>query len=246
MKALILAAGQGTRMGALTANKPKCLVEFGGRSLLSRQMESLKAGGCDELAIVTGHGAQFLQSYGAILFHNADYQKTNMVASLMTAADWFKDNVIVSYGDIFYKPQIIFDLMRADADIAIAYDVNWKALWLARFGDAYLDDAETFAFTGNQLTAIGARSKNPADINGQYMGLLKFTPKGWDIWTNYYRSLSVRAPEGTKNGQDKIDMTMMLNGLLKTGQRIAVVPNTGDWGESDSATDLEFYQKKFG
>ena len=81
MKALILAAGQGRRMGALTKGKPKWLVEFGGRSLLERQMESLNSGGCTALAIVTGHGAQYLQNTGAALFHNPDYQTTNMVAN---------------------------------------------------------------------------------------------------------------------------------------------------------------------
>ena len=54
MKAIILSAGQGSRLGHLTDDRPKCLIEFNGRTLLDRQLDTLDANGVDEAVVVTG------------------------------------------------------------------------------------------------------------------------------------------------------------------------------------------------
>jgi choline kinase len=54
MKAIILSAGQGSRLGHMTDERPKCLIEFGGRSLLDRQLDTLDANGIGEAVVVTG------------------------------------------------------------------------------------------------------------------------------------------------------------------------------------------------
>src|SRR5205085_422754 len=85
---------------------------------------------------------------------------------------------VVSYGDILYGPDRIRVLAAVDADIAISYDTHWESLWRARFANP-LADAETFCQENGWLTAIGERAERISDIEGQYMGLLKFTPAGW-------------------------------------------------------------------
>ena len=236
MKGLILAAGRGSRMGALTDAKPKCLVEIGGRSLLDRQIAALEAAGCAEIGIVHGWQGHMLAQQGLVRFANPNWQTTNMVRSLECAAAWLGAHIcLVSYSDIFYPAAAAAKLAACDAPLAIAYDPHWLDLWRLRFADP-LGDAETFRIDANaKLLEIGGKTKNSADIEGQYMGLLKFAPAGWAaVEKHVARLASERA--------DRLDTTSLLAGLLAGGETIRAVAVDGPWGEVDSADDLELYR----
>ena len=84
-RAVILAAGQGTRLRPLTNDKPKCLVELAGKSLLSRQIEVLDAAGITDIQIATSYREDQIRSLGYPTAHNPDYEHTNMVESLFSA-----------------------------------------------------------------------------------------------------------------------------------------------------------------
>jgi L-glutamine-phosphate cytidylyltransferase len=236
MKALILAAGRGSRLGSLTSEKPKGMVALGGRSLIARAMDSLRQGGCTEIGLATGYRAEVLDGLVARTFHNPRWAETNMVMSLAAAADWLRaEPVIVSYSDIFYTPETVKDLCAATAEIAISYDKDWRALWEARSGDP-LADAETFQLDSQgRLIEIGRRAKSLAEIQGQYMGLLKFTPAGWAKVEALLASLEPPL-------RDKLDMTGLLSRLLSQGMPIATVAQTGVWGECDTPGDLQLYE----
>lgn len=236
MKGLILAAGRGSRMGALTDAKPKCLVEIGGRSLLDRQIAALKAAGCAEIGIVQGWQGHMLAQQGLALFANPHWQTTNMVRSLECAAAWLRADIcLVSYSDIFYPAAAAAKLAACDAPLAIAYDPHWLTLWQQRFADP-LADAETFRCGADgQLLEIGGKTKNAAEIQGQYMGLLRFAPAGWAVVAAYLAALPAAAA-------DRLDMTGLLKALLAQGTAIQTVAVDGPWGEVDSASDLELYR----
>ena len=102
MKAIILAAGRGSRMKHLTDTQPKCLVELNGKSLLDWQLKALRDAGITEIAIVTGYRRQLLVNRGLIEFYNPRWAETNMVSSLACADEWLTtEPCIVSYSDIF-------------------------------------------------------------------------------------------------------------------------------------------------
>lgn len=236
MRALILAAGRGSRMGPLTTAVPKCLVPLAGRPLLEWQMTALRAAGIDTIGVVRGYKAQALDGRGLVAFDNPRWADTNMVASLACAATWLREQpVIVSYADIFYPASAVAALVAAPGDIAAAYDPDWLALWSQRFADP-LSDAETFRLDGTRVIDIGRRTTKLDEIRGQYMGLLKFTPKGWAAAAAYFASL---APERGA----RLDMTSLLSGLIQAGQPIEGVPVTGPWGEIDSVDDLTLYER---
>ncbi len=86
MRAVILAAGCGTRLRPLTDNRPKCMVELAGSSLLERQLMVLRAAGIDQITVVTGFRSDKIDADGCHLVHNPDYDVTNMVATLFSAA----------------------------------------------------------------------------------------------------------------------------------------------------------------
>ena len=130
MKAIILAAGRGSRMGGLTDTQPKGLVSLRGKPLLEWQLASLRAAGIHEIALVTGYRHEALSPYGLPMFHNPDWRRTNMVTSLACAREWLQaEACIVSYSDIFYEANAVRKLMDSDAALALTYDPDWLRLW---------------------------------------------------------------------------------------------------------------------
>lgn len=239
MKAIILAAGRGSRMKDLTDERPKCLVELRGKALLDWQLEALRTAGITEIAIVTGYKRELLANRGLVEFHNARWAETNMVSSLAFAQDWLQaEPCIVSYSDIFYSPMAVQSLMTCAASLAVTYDPNWQALWTQRFGDPLLD-AETFRLTPeHNLAEIGNKPTSVDEVQGQYMGLLRFTPEGW--------AEVLRIRTGLPSDQcDRMHMTGTLQ-LLIDAKRIQIkaIPYEGAWGEIDLAADLGVYENR--
>lgn len=236
MKAIILAAGRGSRMRDLTDERPKCLVELRGKALLDWQLESLRAAGIVEIAIVTGYKRELLANRGLAEFHNARWAETNMVSSLVCAQDWLQAGpCIVSYSDIFYDPTAVQSLMNCEACLAVTYDPNWLELWTKRFGDPLLD-AETFRMTPEHaLVEIGKKPNSVGEVQGQYMGLLRITPDGWAEITRIRSGLP-------PDQRDRLHMTGTLQKVIEAGRvSISAIPYRGEWGEIDSAEDFAAY-----
>jgi len=237
VKAIILAAGRGSRMKSLTDERPKCLVELRGKPLLEWQLESLRAAGISDIAVVTGYKRELLAERGLSEFHNPRWAETNMVSSLACAESWLQgEPCIVSYSDIFYSPAAVQSLINSDATLAVTYDPNWLQLWTERFGDPLLD-AETFRLTAaHTLAEIGNKPQSVDDVQGQYMGLLRFTPEGWAEVVRLRAELSPQQ-------RDSMHMTNTLQRVIDAGRvPIEAVAYTGEWGEVDSSEDLSVYQ----
>jgi choline kinase len=237
MRAVILAAGRGSRMGALAEGRPKCLVELAHKPLVGRQIAALRGGGISHIGIVRGYLGEMIDIQDITYFENPRWAETNMVMSLVAAASWLQaDSVVISYADIFYRHDIVRHLIAASGDLVVAYDRNWRDLWTRRFADP-LSDAETFRTDARgDLIDIGKRTTQIDDIEGQYMGLLKFTPKAWHAVEAVIAAVDAKT-------RDKMDMTTLLRALLGSGFPISTVGMAGQWGEIDSASDLELYEK---
>lgn len=238
MRAIILAAGRGSRMKNLTDERPKCLVELRGSPLLDWQIRALQAAGIADIAIVTGYRRELLAVRGFVEFHNPRWSETNMVSSLACAAAWLESGpCVVSYSDIFYDASAVTALMKSSAPLAVTYDPHWRELWESRFGDPLLD-AETFRINADgTLAEIGNKPQTVEEVEGQYMGLLRFTPDGWG------EVLRVRA-ELTQDERDKMHMTGTLQKIIEAGRLpISAVPYTGEWGEVDSTEDLMLFDQ---
>ncbi len=237
MKAIILAAGRGSRMRNLTDERPKCLVELHGKALLDWQLKSLHRAGITEIAIVTGYKRELLQDRGLEEFHNSRWAETNMVSSLACASKWLENEpCIVSYSDIFYSSHAVLSLMDCSASLAVTYDPNWLELWTQRFGDPLLD-AETFRLNPDKtLAEIGSKPMSVDEVEGQYMGLLRFTPEGWGEVLRIRNSLDPK-------DSDSMYMTGALQKVINAGRlEINTVACDFTWGEIDSEEDLVAYK----
>jgi L-glutamine-phosphate cytidylyltransferase len=237
MKAIILAAGRGSRMHNKTANRPKCLVKLRGRTLLEWQLEALRDAKVDSIGVVTGYKHELLEKWQLIKFHNPLWARTNMLSSLAYASGWLKENTcIVSYSDIFYGSSAVKSLMECDSPIAITYDPDWLDLWSKRFVDP-LSDAETFRLNPNSTIAeIGNKPSSINEINGQYMGLLRITPEGWGEVERVRAGLH-------KEVRDNMQITKALQLIIGADRMpITALPFEGEWGEVDTPSDLALYQ----
>lgn len=232
----MLAAGRGSRLGALTSDRPKALVEFNGRSLLSRAVARLRTAGIEEIGIVAGYRRDMLEAFADRLFVNEAWATSGIFASLSTAAEWLAETpCIVSYCDIFYPAELVASMMRAQGDIVVAYDPNAVDLWKRRF-DNPLEDLESFTIgRDRRIMSIGGRASHLSEIQGQYMGLMRVTPEGWLAIRGAFESES---PETRHN----VDMTTLLSRSIQEGVRLEGVPLKGPWGEIDSPTDITLYE----
>lgn len=239
MRAIILAAGRGSRMKDLTDERPKCLVELNGKPLLEMQLSALRKAGIHDIAVVTGYKRELLANRGLTEFFNPRWAETNMVSSLSCAKAWLSTTpCIVSYSDIFYSSLTVLSLMDCTANLAITYDVNWLHLWTKRFGDPLLD-AETFRLGRNgALLEIGNRPRSIGEIEGQYMGLLRFTPDGWAAIQQVRASLN-------ELERDRLNMTGALQHVIENRLLpVIAIPNAEPWGEIDSQEDLVVHCNK--
>jgi len=237
MRAVILAAGRGSRMGHLGDDRPKCMVELEGKPLIQRQISALRRGGVDEIGVVRGYRAEMIDFPGLAYFANERWAETNMVMSLAAAATWLRSGpVIVSYADIFYRGELVRGLAGAAGQLVVSYDRAWRRLWTRRFADP-LADAETFRINAaGQLLEIGGKTTRIEDVEGQYMGLLKFTPPAWSAIETLLSTLDGAI-------RNRLDVTGLLRRLL-AGKELPIdtYGTDGQWGEIDNPEDVALYQ----
>ena len=233
MKGIILAAGRGRRMGAATDDLPKCRTVLKGKELIQWQLDALGGASINDIAIVRGYLAETF-NFDLKYFDNTRWSETNMVMSLVAAEDWLKtDTCIASYSDIVYSTDAVNRLEEYPGDIVITYDPNWEKLWTLRFDDP-LSDAETFRLDGDRVIEIGGRASAVEEIEGQYMGLIKFTPDGWAKVKKYLKTF-------LQDQLHKMDNTKLLQGLINADVTIKAVAIQDEWFEVDTERDLNAY-----
>jgi L-glutamine-phosphate cytidylyltransferase len=237
-KVILLVAGEGKRLRPYTLDRPKCMVEIKGVSLIDRQLAVLKSEGLDNIMMIGGYKSEMLERYGIKLRSNPRYFETNMVWTLFCAEDELDGDVVVSYGDIVYSQEILKALLESKADIAVTIDKEWEHYWRARNEDP-LDDAETLKLRENgTIKEIGRTPKSLDEIEGQYMGLMKFSAKGVvKIKKIFHKAVKNRELQG--KSVENSYMTDLLQSVIDSGFPIQAVPIFGGWIEVDTVDDLK-------
>lgn len=235
--AVLLAAGQGLRLRPHTETRPKCLLEAApGLPLLHVQRAVLAAEGVGEHLLVAGWLAHALEGQGLTLLHNERFATTNMVWTLLCARERMAGGAVVGYGDIAYPRQALRAVLNAPGDLAVAVDLDWEPYWRQRFGDP-LKDAETLAMQGGLLTEIGGKPASLAEIEGQYIGLMRFSAAGAaQLWATFDACVT----RGSINGKapEQAYMTDLLQEVIRAGLPLAAAPFHGGWVEIDTPEDL--------
>jgi choline kinase len=242
MKAIILAAGQGTRLRPLTDDRPKCMVEYNGKSIITTILETMHNCGIEDIAIVGGYKIDVLKEYlkdqRIFFFENKAYEKTNMVSTFFCAKEWMDDDLIISYADIMYTDSILQKVLSEPSPISTSVDLEWLELWKHRMDDP-LSDAETMKLDdmGN-IMELGKKPKSYDEIQGQYMGLIKIKKELLREIVEFYATLSRDAMYDGKTFE-QMYMTSFLQMIIDHIMPIKAVLVHGGWIEIDCIQDME-------
>ncbi|WP_165324512.1 sugar phosphate nucleotidyltransferase [Rhizorhabdus phycosphaerae] len=230
-KAIILSAGQGSRLLPLTADQPKCLIDFSGRSLIAWQISALAANGIEEIVVVTGFRDDKLEAALAALAlpgvtirtrFNPFYKVADNLGSCWIAREEMDRDFIILNGDTLVSPEIVGRLIAgATAPITVTIDVK----------DSYdLDDMKVQR-DGDRLLQIGKRLE-PAETNAESIGMLAFRGEGPAIFRRQVEAM-MRTPEGVLNWYLKAIHALAPSGVVGT-----VSIEGLRWAEVDFPEDL--------
>ncbi len=169
MQAVILAAGMGSRLKAVTGGKAKALLEVGGRSLILHQLEALADHGVGPVLVIVGYQAEQVQAEirdRAETLVNDRYAETNSLYSLWLARKWIKGPFVLLNCDLFFDPQILAQVLE-DSGNVLAYDST--------------------SSRGREQTKVAIKERRVVDLGkdlpassarGESLGLLKFDEDG--------------------------------------------------------------------
>lgn len=241
-RAIILAAGFGSRLMPLTADRPKGMVALAGLPLLARQIDVLRAGGVHDIHVVGGYLADRLQVLGCPVVHNPAYDSTNMVESLFCARDLLdgSTDVLMCYGDIVYESRVLQAVLAGAGEIVITADRRWRNLWQARMED-YAGDVETFRIGADgRVLELGKRPRSLDEVQAQYIGLVRFPAAVHARLRAFHEGLDRTA---SYDGQPfpKMYMTSFLQQLIDAGWDARPALIDGGWLEVDTLEDLRRY-----
>lgn len=244
MKVIILAGGRGTRLKHLTENKPKCLLEFQGKSILETQLSLYHRLGIDNIVVIKGHLGHMIN------FQNITYyiekKILNMLNALFFAELELKGDVVIAYGDIIFQEDVLQKMLDDPHDISVIVDMEWKRYFAARLGNPYSDAESLILDKDNKIIEIGASNPPPEKVQSQYIGLIKLTNKGCEIFKDVYHFEKKKywGKEWIRGKIfEKAYMTDMLQVIIDKGLDVYGVPIQNGWLEFDTVDDYENYLK---
>lgn len=249
MRIIILAAGQGIRLRPFTDIIPKPMLEFGGKTLLGRLLETIKICGIDDISIVTGHNHNIINFPEITYFRNERFMNTNMMESLFCAKEKLEDSVIISYADIIFEKKVLIKLMESKDDVSIIFDQKWEEYWKMRVENPIYDANETVLVDKNNFVLkIGHKIENTNDVDGHFIGLMKVQNDGTRFLKEFYEKTKLEALKGFNplNPQltfEKSRLVDLLQGLINAGYNIKGIPIQNGWLEFDTVHDYEVYNK---
>lgn len=243
MKAIILAAGSGTRLKKYTENLPKGMLDFMGKTLIERQIEVYKECGIEDIIIVRGFAADKITYEGVKYYTNKDYANTNMVESLMEAKVEFNDDIILSYSDVLFQADMLRKMMDSKADFACAVDDNWEEYWMKRYGKVDFDTESLVIDEKDNITELGLENPPKEKISSRYIGLLKFSIDGLnfikDIMEKAYKEFENKPWQQSGKTVRKAYMTDLLNAIIGAHKEVKAIHFNNGWIEFDTNEDYE-------
>jgi len=243
VKAIILAAGQGTRLKKYTQDRPKGMLDFMGKTVIERQIKTYRSAGISDIIIVKGFAGEKIDYAGVKYCDNLDYATTNMVESLLKAKDEFDDDIIVSYADIVFDQKLLQALIQNENDYVVAIDDNWQEYWLHRYGQVDFDTESLEIDEEGSIVSIGTESPNLEEIDSRYIGLLKFSAKGMEkILEIIERDREEYLDKPWKQSGKTLSnayMTDLLQALSDSGEKIKAHRFINGWIEFDTNEDYE-------
>ncbi len=234
MKAVILAAGIGSRIHSVTNGLPKCLLQFGGRAILDFQIDSLFDAGVQELAVVVGHEKEHIGEHvarwhpersGSIHFiTNPQFAVTNNIYSLWLAREWVgESDVVCLNADVLYHPGIIRPAIRTRADVSMIIDREFR------------EETMKVIIRRGQVTAM-SKGISQQHCSGTYIGITTFSQR---VSKPLFAAIETLLQEGRARDFFQVAVER----LIARGTPVRFTETVGlPWAEIDDANDFRFAQ----
>ena len=247
-KVIIIAAGMGNRMQPLTEDRPKCMLEFGGMTLLQRQLDAYAACGLTHITVVRGYQKEKIAYDGITYYDNLDFENNNILNSLFYAEPEINGHVIISYSDILFESHIVERLLQSEADISIVVDVDWRGYYINR-KDHPIEEAENVILdANNNVVEIGKILTNKNDVHGEFIGMMKLSPRGAEVFKKHFhrtKALFDGKPFQRASIFEKAYLTDLFQEMTDLGTPIHCVMIERGWKEIDTVEDYEKALKSF-
>jgi len=249
MRAIILAAGSGLRLGQHTKDIPKSLLDINGKSILERQISLLREHGVNEIFVVTGYKREKHVLKDIEYIFNPRYSETEQLASMMVARTKVSDDVLIIFGDIIFDSQILQQILASNDDIAIAIDLDWEKSYNERpdnpksLADKVLINQKKILRISAKLTSLDIENQTV----GEFLGVIKLSENGSRIIIKKYEELE-KLCVGKFHDADsfeKAKLVDILQELIDSKIEIYPITITGKWCEIDTPEDLERARKIF-
>lgn len=234
-RAIILAASQGSELGEMTRTRPKAMVPINGQPLLHRLVSQFRAQGLKDVVVIRGFARDQVNAPDVHFVDNEEFAGTGELLSLSKAAMQLEGSVVISFGDILFRKYILQNLLADPGDIVIAVDGAWQQ---RRRPDNYIDYVTAshpyslkYGEEEAELRDMGPHLA-PDKIHGEWIGLVKASPKG------AARIRSTLDALGQRADFRKLRFDDLFRHLVAGGQSIRVLYIAGHWLDVDSLEDL--------
>ena len=235
MKAVILAAGQGTRIRSVHGERPKCLIEVDERTILDHQLEALSLAGIDEVAIVVGyekeqiihHVSHRKSGHGQTIqfIENPAFAITNNIYSLWLATEWLRgDSFVCLNADVIFEPEVLPAALRSKAPISMIVDPLWR------------DETMKVIISGNRVLRMSKKISRE-EFSGTYIGITVFSRA---IQERFFARMDSLISGGRVNEF----FNVAVQELADEGVQVGYSSTDGlPWAEIDDPLDLSFAQQ---
>ena len=248
--ALILAAGEDAALGELVRDRPKCMLEIRGKTILERQIQALNASGIKEIAVVRGYEKGKIDLPRLRYYDNDRYRETGELASLALAEDELRGPIVCLYGDVIFDDAIVSRLLRARGDVVLVVDRAYPDLVRsgrveARSHDLVVTEAPPAAgyrFVPSaskvRVERIGQRLR-PEEADGEFIGLAMLSERGARLVRETYQDLarSYRGPFHEAPSLAQASLPDLFQELIDRGHEVTCVDVYKGWMEIDSFED---------
>ncbi len=248
MQPIIIGAGRGSRLNALTDSQPKCYAPVGQRRILDWLLEALEGAGLDTPVFIGGYQIDLIRAdYPHLTFcHNADWPNNNILASLFYAEDHMSEGFVCTYADILYRAGVVRRALEHEDDIVLCVDTDWRARYAHRSQHPE-DDAEKVIAEGDIVRRVDRRI-DAAVASGEYIGVAKFSAEAVRWLRDHHQR--VREIFSGKVWRDdtvfeKAYLIHLFQEMLEEGVDFHMVTTDGEYMEIDTEEDFALANERW-
>lgn len=242
MKAIIIGAGRGSRLGHLTDDVPKTMVEVLGRPMLDQILDALAFAGFarKDIVFICGYRAEVVKAAHPDLTYveNTDWANNNILLSLLKAREHLVDGFVSTYADIVYSKEIARDVASSTGDLVLGCDTAWRTRYVGRSQHPETD-AEKLVFDGPRVTRL-SRHIPSEEASGEFIGVLRASARGASqLLDAFDRAEKIFAGRTFREGRtfEKAYLIDLLASMLEEGVEMGHADTPGGYMEIDTLED---------